>query len=312
MREPSDAPARLYQPGILDAPPPVARYLWFQLTDAKVDAAAIKEALTRVTPLVNGSDVVLGLGPSLVQALGAEIPDLHEFPGFSGHGVKVPSTPGTLWAWLRGSDLGDLLHVTRKVQKALAPAFAPRHVVDAFRHAWNDSHGKDLTGFEDGTENPEGEAAEEAAFAHGLGEGLDGASYVAVQQWVHDIDAFEAVEDQARDHIIGRRLADNEELDDAPETAHVKRTAQESFDPEAFVLRRSMPWMASMQAGLMFVAFGKSFYAFEAQMRRMAGYDDGIHDALFGISKPVNGSYFWCPPMRDGRLDLRRLGLGTS
>jgi porphyrinogen peroxidase len=312
MRETPDTPACLHQPGILEAPPPVARYLWFQLADAKVDAAAIKEALTRVTPLVNGSDVVLGLGPSLVQALGAEVPGLHEFPDFSGHGVKVPATPGTLWAWLRGSDLGDLLHVTRKVQKALAPAFAARHVVDAFRHAWNDSHDKDLTGFEDGTENPEGEAAEAAAFAHGLGEGLDGASYVAVQQWVHDIDAFEAVEDQARDHIIGRRLSDNEELDDAPETAHVKRTAQESFEPEAFVLRRSMPWMMSMQAGLMFVAFGKSFYAFEAQMRRMAGQDDGITDALFGISRPVNGSYFWCPPMRNGRLDLRRLGLGTS
>jgi len=312
MREPSDAPARLYQPGILDALPPVARFAWFRLAGPGVDAAAIKEALTRVTPLVNGSDVVLGLGPSLVQALGAEIPGLHEFPDFCAHGMEVPATPGTLWAWLRGSDLGDLLHVTRKVQKALAPAFVAHAVVDAFRHGWNDRHGKDLTGFEDGTENPEGAAAEEAAFAHGLGAGLDGASYVAVQQWVHDLDAFEAVEDLKRDHVIGRRLSDNEELEDAPETAHVKRTAQESFDPEAFVLRRSMPWMASMQAGLMFVAFGKSFYAFEAQMRRMAGYDDGIFDALFGISKPVTGSYFWCPPMRDGRLDLRCLGLGTS
>ena len=112
-----------------------------------------------------------------------------------------------------------------------------------------------------------------------------------------------------RDHHFGRRLADNEEIEDAPESAHVKRTAQESFDPEAFVLRRSMPWMMSMQAGLMFVAFGKSFDAFEAQMRRMAGYDDAIHDAMFKISKPVTGAYFWCPPMRDGRLDLRQLGL---
>jgi putative iron-dependent peroxidase len=274
--------------------------------------AAIKEALTRLTPLVNGSDVVVGLGPSLVKALGCEIPGLHEFPDLSGHGVKVPSTPGTLWCWLRGSDLGDLLHVTRKVQKALAPAFVVRHVLDGFRHGWDQGRGRDLTGFEDGTENPKGDQAEEAAFAHGLGEGLDGASYVAVQQWVHDLDAFEALEDQARDHHIGRRLSDNEELEDAPATAHVKRTAQESFDPEAFVLRRSMPWMMSMQAGLMFVAFGKSLYAFEAQMKRMAGHDDGITDAMFKISKPVTGAYFWCPPMRDGRLDLRRLGLGTT
>ena len=312
MRETTSQPAdTLYQPGILDPVPPVARYLLFELSEPGVDAASIKEALTRLAPLVDGSDVVVGIGPSLVKALGAEIPGLHEFPDLSGHGVKVPSTPGTLWCWLRGSDLGDLLHVTRKVQKALAPAFVARHVVDAFRHAWKEGgHGHDLTGFEDGTEIPTGEKAEEAAFAHGLGPGLDGSSYVAVQQWVHDLDAFEALEDEARDHHIGRRLSDNEELEDAPETAHVKRIAQESFDPEAFVLRRSMPWMMSMQAGLMFVAFGQSLYAFEAQMKRMAGQDDGIVDAMFGISRPVTGAYFWCPPMSGGRLDLRRLGLG--
>lgn len=314
MRETSTVPAeKPYQPGIFEPIPPVARYVLFNLANPSVDAAAIKEALTRLTPLVDGSDVVVGLGASLVAALGAEIPNLHEYPDFSRGELKVPVTPGTLWCWLRGSDLGDLLHVTRKVQKALAPAFTVRHVVDGFRHSWKEGgHGHDLTGFEDGTENPVGDAAEEAAFAHGLGEGLDGSSYVAVQQWVHDLDAFEAVEDHARDYVVGRRLSDNEELEDAPESAHVKRTAQESFDPEAFVLRRSMPWMVSMQAGLMFVAFGKSHQAFEQQMRRMAGHDDGIVDAMFRISKPVTGAYFWCPPMRAGRLDLRRLGLGVA
>jgi putative iron-dependent peroxidase len=59
----------------------------------------------------------------------------------------------------------------------------------------------------------------------------------------------------------------------------------------------------------MFVAFGHSFDAFEAQMRRMAGHDDGIVDDMFRISKPVNGAYLWCPPVKDGRLDLRQIGL---
>jgi putative iron-dependent peroxidase len=306
--------SKSFQPGILAPIPAVARYCLFGLTDPGIDAGAIKEALTRLSPLADGSDVVVGFGPSLVQALGCEVPDLHEFPqDFSGHGVEVPATPGTLWCWIRGEDLGALLHLTRKVQKALQPAFAMQHVVDAFRHAWSDTgFGKDLTGFEDGTENPKGDAALAAALAHGRGAGIDGSSYVAVQQWVHDLDAFEALGDRERDFHIGRRLTDNEELEDAPETSHVKRTAQESFDPEAFVLRRSMPWMLSMQAGLMFVAFGQSHRAFEQQMRRMAGQDDGIVDAMFRISKPVTGAYFWCPPMRDGRLDLRRLGLGVA
>jgi putative iron-dependent peroxidase len=300
----------LYQPGIFEPIPAVARYVVFSLSEKGAQAQAIKDALLRLSPLANGSDVVLGIGPSLAAALGAQVLGLHEFPDFSGHGVKVPATPGTLWCWVRGDDLGDLLHLTRKVQKALAPEFTVRHVVDAFRHALGESgHGRDLTGFEDGTENPVGEVAEEAAFVHGQGEGLDGSSFVAVQQWVHDLDAFEALGDDERDHHIGRRLVDNEEIEDSPVSAHVKRTAQESFEPPAFMLRRSMPWMMSMQAGLMFVAFGKSLYAFEAQMRRMAGQDDGITDAMFQISRPVNGAYYWCPPLRDGKLDLRRIGL---
>jgi porphyrinogen peroxidase len=292
-----------YQPGILEPVPAVARYVKFAIPAAGTTVQGIRDALTRLSPLANGSDVVLGVGPALAKALGVQVPGLREFPDLSRDGVKVPSTPGTLWCWIRGDDLGDLLHLTRKVQKALAPAFVAHHVVDAFRHSWSGTHGKDLTGFEDGTENPEGEAAIEAAFAP------DGSSYVAVQQWMHDLDAFEQLTDELADHSIGRDRLTNEELEDSPQSAHVKRTAQESFDPEAFVLRRSMPWMISMQAGLMFVAFGKSFDAFEAQMRRMAGFDDGITDALFAISKPVNGAYYWCPPMRGTQLDLRLLGL---
>ncbi|WP_427914332.1 Dyp-type peroxidase [Ramlibacter sp. MMS24-I3-19] len=299
----------LYQPGILEGVPRVARYVQFTIAGDQQPAQALKEALTRASPLVNGRDVVIGIAPALVRALGGQVPGLHDMPDFSGK-VKVPATPGQLWCWVRGDDLGDLLHVTRGLQKALAPAFVLRHVVDAFRHRHDDStgFGRDLTGFEDGTENPKGDEALEAAFAHGQGEGLDGASYVAVQQWVHDLDAFDRMPEDDQNHCIGRRMSDNEEIDDAPEFAHVKRTAQESFDPEAFVLRRSMPWLASTQAGLMFVAFGKSFDAFEAQMRRMAGLDDGIVDGVFKLSRPVTGAYFWCPPMRGGQLDLRQLG----
>jgi putative iron-dependent peroxidase len=72
------------------------------------------------------------------------------------------------------------------------------------------------------------------------GEGFDGSSFVAVQQWVHDLTRFDVMSVTEQDYTIGRRKSDNEEIDDAPASAHVKRTAQESFDPEAFVLRRSI------------------------------------------------------------------------
>jgi putative iron-dependent peroxidase len=292
------------QAGILQAVPAAARYVSFTLAEA-LPPAALRAALKRLAEAADGEQIVVGVGPGLVAALGASVPGLHEFHAISGHGVEVPSTPIALWCWLRGDDRGDLLHLSRRLVHLLQPAFKLRHVVDAFRH----QTGRDLTGYEDGTENPQGELAEEAALVHGAGPGMDGSSFVAVQQWVHDFDAFDLLAEADRDNHFGRRLADNVELEDSPTWAHVIRTALESFAPPAFMLRRSMPWSQGMQGGLMFVAFGNSHRAFEVQMRRMAGEEDGVVDAMFRISKPVSGSYLWCPPIAQGRLDLRQLGL---
>lgn len=289
------------QPGILAPVPRLARYLFLVATPE----ADIGAALRALRDRADGEWTVVGLGRSLVLALGHEIEGLVSFPRHPGATIEVASTPVALWCWLRGDDRGELIHRSRKIEKTLSGAFRVCQTIDAFRH----QSGRDLTGYEDGTENPKAEAAIEAAVVRGHGSGFDGASFVAVQQWVHDFDTFEAMTDESQDNAIGRRKADNEELADAPPSAHVKRTAQESFDPEAFVLRRSMPWADDSAAGLMFVAFGKSFAAFEAQLRRMVGAEDGIADALFRFTRPVSGAYFWCPPMKGFHIDLSAVGL---
>ena len=293
------------QPGILAPVPPQGRYLFFSLNDTN----ALRDALRRGARGAAAPGAGAGPGRGGGAGRGGGGAALGAFDALQGASVTVPATPTALWCWLRGTDRGKLVHATRALEKALAPALRLDGVIEAFRHGRGpNGHGRDLTGYEDGTENPEG-----AALVQRQGAGLNGSSFVAVQQWVHDLDAFEAMDTREQDHVIGRRRRDNHELADAPASAHVKRTAQESFRPEAFVLRRSMPWAAGHQAGLMFVAFGKSFDAFEAQMRRMAGLDDGIVDALFRISRPVSGAHFWCPPVRADangvRLDLRQLGL---
>lgn len=299
------------QSAVLADVPPLGCYVFFDLQEPA--GAALCDSLRQLNALCKTSasvSMVVGLGASLVQALGGHVPGLHDFATLNGRGVSIPGTPTALLCWLCGHDRGEVLHQMRRVQQVLAPALRLAQVVDAFRHGRGpNGHGRDLTGYEDGTENPVGDVAADAALLQGAGAGLDGSSFMAVQQWLHDLDAFEAMSMQAQDHMVGRRRSDNEELEEAPASAHVKRTAQESFVPEAFVLRRSMPWAAGMQAGLMFVAFGKSFAAFEAQLHRMVGLEDGVVDALFGISKPVRSAYFWCPPMRDGVLDLRQVGL---
>lgn len=278
------------QPGILLPLPPLCRYLVFAL-EPDADVAA---GLTALRQVADGEHTVAGIGQAPLSAIGHKPPGLKPFPPLSGPGVDIPSTPAALWLWLRGDDRGELLHRSRHIEQTLAPVFRLQESWDGFKH----DNGRDLTGYEDGTENPTGEAATAAAIA------ADGSSLVAVQRWLHNFSRFEAIQPEDRDNCIGRRRSDNEELDDAPESAHVKRTAQESFSPEAFLLRRSMPWADGMNAGLVFVAFGHTLDAFQAQMRRMIGLEDGIVDALFRFTRPVSGAYFWCPGMEGGKLKI--------
>ncbi len=292
-----------YQPGILATPvPPQARHMFFALESAE----ALPAVIDKLVLLVDGKTAVVGFGESLVQALGGQIEGLRAFPALTGVGVDNPSTQHALWCWLHGEDRGELLHRSRAIEAALAPALRLVQMTEAFRY----KTGHDLTGYEDGTENPHDEAAVAAALVGEGTDGLHGGSFAAIQQWQHDLDGFAALPAQEQDHIIGRRKSDNEELEDAPESAHVKRTAQESFAPEAFVVRRSMPWVEGDQAGLMFLAFGYSLDAFEVQLRRMSGLEDGIVDGIYRMSRPITGGYYWCPPLKDGRLDLRVLRIG--
>ena len=289
------------QTGILAPTPNVARYLTFSLRAG----AEPKRALSALVELADGDSMVVGFGESLVRSASGEVPGLRVFPTHFGKGLVIPSTAAALWCWLRGDDRGKLLHSGRKCINAVSSAFVLDSIIDGFLF----DGGRDLSGFVDGTENPKGKKAADAAIVRGQGAGLDGSSFVAVQRWVHDFERLDAIPPREQDNAIGRRRSDDKELGSAPASAHVKRTAQESFAPEAFVLRRSMPWADGNSGGLNFVAFGKSLDAFEAQLKRMVGAEDGISDALFKFTRPVTGSYFWCPPMAQNRLDLRALGL---
>ena len=285
------------QPRILEPIAPVARSLTFRIHRAE----RVRDALRLLAAEFPCERGVAGLGAPSVLALGANIAGLQTFPALSGPGCVVPSTQDALWLRISGPDRGVVFDATRSMRKLLADAFAVSDSLDTFTY----HGGRDLTRFEDGTENPHGEDAVEAAI---VADGpLAGSSFVAVQRWVHDLARFESFTERRRDEIIGRAAADNAELDDAPEFAHVKRTAQESFDPPAFMVRRSMPWAGADEEGLEFVAFVASLDRFDRMMRRMAGLEDGVVDGLFAFSRPVTGGHYWCPPAEGGRLDLSPL-----
>jgi putative iron-dependent peroxidase len=278
------------QPGILADCPAACRYLFLRPRPG----ADVRASLHALAQRPIDESWVVGIGSPVAAAAGMQVEGLRVHPALAGSGVVAPSTQAGLWLWLRGDDRGSLLHTGRELTDLLAPGFVLDEAIEGFRHR----EGRDLSGYEDGTENPRGDAAIAAACTP------TGGSFVAVQRWVHDLRGLQAMTPDDRDACVGRRLSDNEEIDDAPAWAHVKRTAQESFSPPAFVLRRSMAWTDPEREGLVFVAFGNSFDSYEALLRRMLGLEDAITDALFRFTRPISGSYFYCPPCLRGRVQI--------
>lgn len=280
------------QRGILSPVPASARFL----TLGAAPGGDLRGAFDRLAELPIDDDTLVGIGAPLAAAAGLSVPGLRPFPALVGPGVAFPSTQGALWFRFSGADAGATLHRSRRALAMLGDAFVVEEDVLAFQF----DTGRDLSGYEDGTENPTGERAAEVAFGPG------GVSFVAAQRWLHDLSRLERLGADERDLVIGRRRTTNEELDDAPPSAHVKRAAQESFDPPAFMVRRSMPFGSVGGHGLYFIAFGATLDPFERVLRRMAGIDDGVVDGLLRFSRAVSGGYYVCPPVRDGRLELTR------
>ncbi|MFO0553697.1 MAG: Dyp-type peroxidase [Polyangiaceae bacterium] len=293
--------SRRAQPAILAPVPRAGRFMTLALRRG----ADPERALAALASLTHLDKLVIGLGTPLFSAASQAIPGLREFPSLGGRGVSIPSTQEAVWIFVSGPDAGTVLIEARRVLAALADALELVEDVASFMFA--DS--RDLSGYEDGTENPTGERATAAAIVSDAEDGLIGSSFVAVERWIHDLDALARLSVDQRDAIIGRRLSDNEEIEDAPPSAHVKRTAQENFDPPAFMLRRSMPWGDIREHGLYFVAYGATLDAFERALVRMTGGEDGIADGLFRFSRPVTGGYYWCPPRNGEHLDLRAVGV---
>ena len=214
------------QPGVLASVPRLARYLTFSLKSGSEP----RPALQSLCEVADGEHTVVGLGPSLVLALGCHIAGLRTFPHFVGQGFEVPSTSSALWCWLRGDDRGELVHRARSLQRSVSPAFHLEKVIDAFQYGPS----LDLTGYEDGTENPKGEKAAEVAIVRSQSEGLDGSSFVAVQQWVHDLDQFESMSAEHQDNTIGRRKSTSP---DADRSAAFSRVFKGAGDARSYTAR---------------------------------------------------------------------------
>ena len=230
-----------------------------------------------------------------------------------------------LWRDLQGQDSAPELKAFAPLGKGIAPATqrdllihiqSLRHDVNfslaqaslaAFADAVNieeETHGfrwveeRDLSGFVDGTENPQGEARQQVAI---IAEGPDaGGSYVFTQRWEHNLKLWNRMAVDKQEAIIGRTKVDNEELpgDQRPATSHLSRVDLKEEGKGLKILRQSLPYgTASGPHGLYFISYCNRLYNIEQQLLSMFGERDGKMDAMLRFTKPVTGSYFFAPSL---------------
>jgi putative iron-dependent peroxidase len=220
--------------------------------------------------------------------------DLGPFSQIRGdNGKRAPATQHDAWLWISGAEPD----VTWESARAAAQALAGAAMLVSERDAFTYRGGRDITGFIDGTANPQVRNAPEVALIPPGNVG-EGGSHVLVMRWVHDLAAFEQLSVPEQERVIGRTKTESIELSEAekPPTAHIARVETFVRGTEQEIFRRSVPYGGAGEHGLYFVAFSRERARYDRLLARMFGTsEDGVRDRLTDFSRPVSGAYYFAP-----------------
>ncbi|HVI51270.1 MAG TPA: Dyp-type peroxidase [Candidatus Sulfotelmatobacter sp.] len=214
------------------------------------------------------------------------------FAPLEANGKAAPATPADLFIHIHSNRSDANFQLGRRVVAMLGGAVTLVEDIAGFRTLG----GRDLTGFVDGTENPEGEERAEVALDE------TGGSFVSLQRWEHDLARWEALAVKMQEAAIGRTKADDREMDDdeKPADAHIARVVIEENGEELAILRHSLPYGDMRRNGLYFVAYGRSPKPFRRMLSSMVlgdGASKGYHNAdrIMEYTRPVTGCAFYAP-----------------
>jgi len=261
------------------------------------DLAAILRAV-EFRDLEGGLACVMGFGSEAWDRLfGAPRPaELHPFREIRSGARHAVSTPGDLLFHIRAKRMDLCFELATQFMARIGKAVTAVDEVQGFRY-FDD---RDLIGFVDGTENPRGQAAVDAVLIGEEDATFTGGSYVIVQKYLHDLDAWNAIPTEAQERIIGRAKLSDIELDDSvkPTSAHNALTTIVENGKEIKILRDNMPFGRPSQGefGTYFIGYSRSPRTIEQMLENMfVGLPPGNYDRLLDFSRAITGNLFFVP-----------------
>jgi len=223
---------------------------------------------------------------------------LTSFPSMHSGDRVAPMTHYDIYVEIR-SDRADVNHiVSSKVCLLLGDSVELIEQVQAFRFL----DGRDLTGFVDGTENPQGLHRRSVALVKAEDDHeFAGGSYLHTQCYQHNLSLWDSLSEREQEDVYGRSKFDNVEyhVNDKAPTAHTKRTSLKDEDGNNIeIVRQSMPYGDMKRKGLFFVSYCHSPQPFAAMLKSMVhGDEQGNHDHLLKYTQAETGSAFFAPSL---------------
>jgi putative iron-dependent peroxidase len=293
------------QSAIQAGPGRCARFLVLEMRpDADEQVRAALAGVPNLVRAVGHRDEAMAL--SCVVAIGSDAwsrlqpgrsrpAQLHPFTALADGGRVAPSTPGDVLLHIR-AEREDFVHeLARLILVRLGDAVT---VTDE-THGFGYFDSRDLIGFVDGTENPVA-GDERVGFTIVGDEDPDhaGGSYVTVQRYVTDLDAWQALSTEAQEGVIGRTKLDDVELEDERSlpSSHKERAKIVRDGAEQKILRHNRAYGSATEAGTYFIAYARDLSVTEGMLQRMFVADaDGVYDRLLDFSHAVTGVHFFAP-----------------
>ncbi len=268
------------------------------VADLLSDVAGLKRSVGFRIPEAELSCVV-GIGAALWDRLGTgrRPAGLHAFRELVGPRHTAVATPGDLLFHLRAQRFDLCFELAQRLTERLRGL---AEVVDEV-HGFRSFDERDVLGFVDGTENPEGVAAADAVLIGDEDPAFAGGSYVIVQRYLHDLRAWDALSTEAQELIIGRtKLSDIELPDDVkPANSHLAlNVITGPGGEERQIMRFNMPFgrVGRDEFGTYYIAYARTSELIELMLTNMfIGDPPGNTDRILDFSTAVTGSLFFVP-----------------
>jgi putative iron-dependent peroxidase len=261
------------------------------------DIAALTRSVGRRVPSGNLS-CVCGFGSSAWDTLfgGPRPASLHDFREFGPADRRALATPGDILLHIRAEQMDLCFELATQLLSALGDAVLVVDEVQGFRYF----DMRSIIGFVDGTENPEDHEAFDFTIIGDEDPSFTGGSYVLVQKYLHNMNAWNDLSVEAQERVIGRTKLSDIELDDSvkPISSHSALTTITKDGQEVKILRENMPFgrPGAGEFGTYFIGYARSPEPIERMMENMfVGRPAGNYDRLLDFSTAVTGGLFFVP-----------------